>query len=118
MGRLPRVAIVVAAVVLLTTIAAAGDAQPKLRVVATLPDLYVITKALVGDAAGVEVVARFGKNAHDATGRRPRSQRARGRRLDRRDRPWQQQSEDGPRHAHRHRGIDRDPGPEGPERAG
>ncbi len=65
MGRLPRVAIVLVAVVLLTTIAAAGDAQPKLRVVATLPDLYVITKALVGDAAGVEVVARFGQNPHD-----------------------------------------------------
>ena len=65
MGRLPRVAIVVAAVVLLTTIAGAADAQPKLRVVATLPDLYVITKALVGDAAGVEVVARFGQNPHD-----------------------------------------------------
>src|SRR5437879_2189110 len=65
MERLPRVAIVLAAVVLLTTIAAAGDAQPKLRVVATLPDLFVITKALVGNAAGVDVVARFGQNPHD-----------------------------------------------------
>lgn len=33
---------------------------------ATLPDLYVITRALVGDAASaVDVVARFGQNPHD-----------------------------------------------------
>ena len=63
MARSPGVAIVLAALVLFTMFAAA--APPKLRVVATLPDLYVITKALVGDAAGVEVIARFGQNPHD-----------------------------------------------------
>jgi zinc/manganese transport system substrate-binding protein len=42
-----------------------GAAQSRLRIVATLPDLYVITKALVGDAATIDVVARFGQNPHD-----------------------------------------------------
>jgi len=40
-----------------------GEAQ--LRVVATLPDLYVLTRAVAGDAATVDVVARFGQNPHD-----------------------------------------------------
>jgi ABC-type Zn uptake system ZnuABC Zn-binding protein ZnuA len=42
-----------------------GAAQSRLRIVATLPDLYAITKALVGDAATIDVVARFGQNPHD-----------------------------------------------------
>jgi len=50
---------------LLAALPGAGGAQSRLRVVATLPDLYVITKALVGDAASVEVLARFGQNPHD-----------------------------------------------------
>ena len=127
MARSPGVAIVLAALVLFTMFAAA--APPKLRVVATLPDLYVITKALVGDAAAVEVIARFGQNPHDMEVRP--SHMLMLRRADLLVRngleedAWidvialgSNKSEDGPRHAHRHRGIARDPGPEGPERAG
>lgn len=61
----PPVGVLVAALVLLAALPGTGGAPSRLRVVATLPDLYVITKALVGDAASVEVVARFGQNPHD-----------------------------------------------------
>jgi zinc/manganese transport system substrate-binding protein len=40
-----------------------GEAQ--LRIVATLPDLYVLTRAVAGTAATVDLVARFGQNPHD-----------------------------------------------------
>ena len=40
-------------------------AEPKLRVVATLPDLYVLTRAVAGDLATVDLIARFGQNPHD-----------------------------------------------------
>jgi zinc/manganese transport system substrate-binding protein len=65
MGGRPRRASLVAALLLLATIPGAVGAQGKLRVVATLPDLYVITRALVGDVGGIDVVARFGQNPHD-----------------------------------------------------
>jgi ABC-type Zn uptake system ZnuABC Zn-binding protein ZnuA len=40
-------------------------ADPKLRVVATLPDLFVLTRAVAGDLATVDLIARFGQNPHD-----------------------------------------------------
>ena len=50
-------------------IAGAGSAlhaaDPKLRVVATLPDLFILTRAVAGDLATIDVIARFGQNPHD-----------------------------------------------------
>jgi ABC-type Zn uptake system ZnuABC Zn-binding protein ZnuA len=40
-------------------------AEAKLRVVATLPDLFVLTRAVAGDLATVDLIARFGQNPHD-----------------------------------------------------
>lgn len=40
-------------------------AEPPLRVLATLPDLWSITRALVGDLGRVEVATRPGQNPHD-----------------------------------------------------
>ncbi len=40
-------------------------AEPKLRVVATLPDLSVLTRAVAGDLATIDLIARFGQNPHD-----------------------------------------------------
>src|SRR5947207_15512824 len=40
-------------------------AEAKLRIVATLPDLWALTSAVVGDEATVEVATRFGQNPHD-----------------------------------------------------
>jgi ABC-type Zn uptake system ZnuABC Zn-binding protein ZnuA len=40
-------------------------AEAKLRVVATLPDLFVLTRAVAGDLAAVDLIARFGQNPHD-----------------------------------------------------
>ncbi len=40
-------------------------ADPKLRVVATLPDLFILTRAVAGDLASVDLIARFGQNPHD-----------------------------------------------------
>src|SRR5207249_953295 len=39
--------------------------DPKLRVVATLPDLFILTRAVAGDLATVDLIARFGQNPHD-----------------------------------------------------
>src|SRR5207245_9538035 len=61
----PTLGVIIAAVLLVVSGPGAGGAPSGLRVVATLPDLFVITKALVGNAAGVDVVARFGQNPHD-----------------------------------------------------
>jgi ABC-type Zn uptake system ZnuABC Zn-binding protein ZnuA len=44
---------------------APAPAQPRLRVLATLPDLWAITRALVGDLADVQVATRPGQNPHD-----------------------------------------------------
>jgi len=63
--RQPTLGVIVAALLLLVARPGAGGSPSGLRVVATLPDLFVITKALVGNAAGVDVVARFGQNPHD-----------------------------------------------------
>ena len=43
----------------------AHGAEPTLRVVATLPDLFVLTRVVAGPVATVDVVARFGQNPHD-----------------------------------------------------
>ena len=40
-------------------------AEPRLRVVATLPDLFVLTRVVAGDLATVDLIARFGQNPHD-----------------------------------------------------
>ena len=40
-------------------------AHAKLRVVATLPDLWALTRAVAGDQLEVEVATRFGQNPHD-----------------------------------------------------
>ena len=40
-------------------------ADPRLRVVATLPDLFILTRAITGDLATVDLIARFGQNPHD-----------------------------------------------------
>ena len=61
--RLLRVVLV--ALLVAATLPPVGAAQSRLRIVATLPDLYVITRALVGDTATIDVVARFGQNPHD-----------------------------------------------------
>ena len=47
--------------VILTPLAA----EAKLRIVATLPDLWALTSAVVGDEATVEMATRFGQNPHD-----------------------------------------------------
>ena len=63
--RSRRLGAVLAALLVLAALPPVGAAQSRLRIVGTLPDLYVITKALVADAAAVDVVARFGQNPHD-----------------------------------------------------
>ena len=42
-----------------------APAQSRLRVLATLPDLWAITRALVGDLGDVQVATRPGQNPHD-----------------------------------------------------
>jgi ABC-type Zn uptake system ZnuABC Zn-binding protein ZnuA len=59
-----------AVVTLLTAVLAAlpasrEAAEPPLRVLATLPDLWSITRALVGDLGQVQVATRPGQNPHD-----------------------------------------------------
>jgi len=61
--RLPQGAAVAAALGVAVLAPRPGEAQP--RVVATLPDLYVLTRAVAGPAATVDLVARFGQNPHD-----------------------------------------------------
>jgi zinc/manganese transport system substrate-binding protein len=56
---------VLAAAVLTVLVATAAPAQDKLRVLATLPDLWAITRALVGDLGEVQVATRPGQNPHD-----------------------------------------------------
>jgi ABC-type Zn uptake system ZnuABC Zn-binding protein ZnuA len=51
---------------LLAMAPAPGEAaEPSLRVLATLPDLWSITRALVGDLGQVQVATRPGQNPHD-----------------------------------------------------
>jgi ABC-type Zn uptake system ZnuABC Zn-binding protein ZnuA len=42
-----------------------APAQSRLRVLATLPDLWAITRAIVGDLGQVQVATRPGQNPHD-----------------------------------------------------
>ena len=60
----------IAAAILLVSLLAAlpaprEAAEPSLRVLATLPDLWSITRALVGDLGQVQVATRPGQNPHD-----------------------------------------------------
>src|SRR5947208_4872024 len=43
----------------------AHGAEARLRIVATLPDLFVLTRAVAGEGATVDLIARFGQNPHD-----------------------------------------------------
>ena len=60
-----RVLVAGALVVLAVAPAATAPAQERLRVLATLPDLWSITRALVGDLGEVQVATRPGQNPHD-----------------------------------------------------
>ena len=42
-----------------------GSEAATLRVVATLPDLWALTRAVTGDLVSVELATRFGQNPHD-----------------------------------------------------
>jgi ABC-type Zn uptake system ZnuABC Zn-binding protein ZnuA len=56
---------VLCGVVVLGALASPAGAQERLRVVTTLPDLWAITRAIVGDAGDVQVATRPGQNPHD-----------------------------------------------------
>src|SRR5216684_8128139 len=56
---------VLAAVTCVVLGAADLPAQSPLRIVATLPDLWAITRAVVGDLGDVRVATRLGQNPHD-----------------------------------------------------
>src|SRR5262249_41373020 len=47
------------AVLAIAGMASVHGAEPRPRVVATLPDLFVLTRAVAGDLATIELVARF-----------------------------------------------------------
>jgi zinc/manganese transport system substrate-binding protein len=64
-AMLARVLVSGALVVLAVVPAAIAPAQERLRVLATLPDLWSITRALVGDLGEVQVATRPGQNPHD-----------------------------------------------------
>lgn len=51
--------------VVIAALPGAAPAEPRLRVLATLPDLWAITRALVGDLGEVQVATRLGQNPHD-----------------------------------------------------
>jgi zinc/manganese transport system substrate-binding protein len=63
MTRGPRVTVLSVFLALLAFWPAWGAA--KLRVVATLPDLWALTRAVTGDSITVELATRFGQNPHD-----------------------------------------------------
>ena len=56
---------VLAATTLALIAATSAPAEPRLRIVATLPDLWAITRAVVGDLGDVQVATRPGQNPHD-----------------------------------------------------
>ena len=60
-----RMLVAGALVVLAVVPAAIAPAQERIRVLATLPDLWSITRALVGDLGEVQVATRPGQNPHD-----------------------------------------------------
>ncbi len=53
------------AALVLALVGLADGAERELRIVATLPDLFVLTRAVAGDLATVDLIARFGQNPHD-----------------------------------------------------
>jgi ABC-type Zn uptake system ZnuABC Zn-binding protein ZnuA len=65
LGRSRRRALVALALVAMTAIVPGAAAQSRLRVLATLPDLWAITRAIVGDLGEVQVATRPGQNPHD-----------------------------------------------------
>jgi len=62
---LARMLVAGALVVLAVVPAAIAPAQERIRVLATLPDLWSITRALVGELGDVQVATRPGQNPHD-----------------------------------------------------
>jgi zinc/manganese transport system substrate-binding protein len=62
---LVRVLVAGALVVLAIVPSATVPAQERLRVLATLPDLWSLTRPLVGDLGEVQVATRPGQNPHD-----------------------------------------------------
>ncbi len=63
MTRVSRFAVLAAACVASALAPAAGQARP--QVVATLPELLVLTQAVAGDLLEVKLATRFGQNPHD-----------------------------------------------------
>jgi len=65
-GR-PLLCALTALALIATTLAApiGAPAQSRLRVLATLPDLWAITRGIVGDLGEVQVATRPGQNPHD-----------------------------------------------------
>ena len=61
----PRGCALAIAAFAISLVGPAHGAEPTLRVVATLPDLFVLTRVVAGPVATVDVVARFGQNPHD-----------------------------------------------------
>jgi zinc/manganese transport system substrate-binding protein len=57
--------IAVSVVALTCTAPTPFAAEAKLRIVATLPDLWTLTRAVGGDEVAVELATRFGQNPHD-----------------------------------------------------
>jgi ABC-type Zn uptake system ZnuABC Zn-binding protein ZnuA len=53
------------AVALAMTAAVTPTGAAGLRIVATLPDLWTLTRAVIGDAATVDLATRMGQNPHD-----------------------------------------------------
>ena len=63
MTRVRRFTVLAVSLALLAYAPTSGAA--KLRVVATLPDLWALTRAVTGDLVSVELATRFGQNPHD-----------------------------------------------------
>ena len=61
--RSALLATIAAALALAAAVTPTGAAG--LRIVATLPDLWVLTRAVVGESATVELATRMGQNPHD-----------------------------------------------------
>ena len=65
MRTIPRLAVFTALVLVAAATPPGAPAQPPLRVLATLPDLWAITRAVVGELGEVQVATRPGQNPHD-----------------------------------------------------
>jgi len=64
-GRPLLCALAILALVATATAPPGAPAQSRLRVLATLPDLWAISRAIVGDLGEVQVATRPGQNPHD-----------------------------------------------------